>query len=352
MRFRLFAAALALEAAITCWAPSVTRACTCSPAPIYDSLPMDGETDVPLNRALTIGGAFEPDSIVLEDARGLPVPFTLHVGPQPGCAGTQAELVPQEPLQPNSSYTLRVQGMYPHSAHESPSALTFTTGSALLPDEEPSVPSGEARVLFDVDPRQFMCGAGNEDVHACVRLDDWKDVEVLALRGDEVILRWVMGSESGSFALSQQPDCIELRRRTATGRRSAPKRLCGDALDARAFQPDDGDALGVLACNRDFVAEPVESEQPPVDSEQPPDAGEQTLSSDGPDADQEPDADEQTLSRGDPQEDEELDEAEQVPASADAGCALTSGAIGGPAQALFASCALLMAARRRRRQRG
>lgn len=44
-----------------------------------------------------------------------------------------------------------------------------------------------------------------------------------------------MSANALEFTLDEQPDCIELRGRTPTGRRSAPLKICGEALQARAY---------------------------------------------------------------------------------------------------------------------
>jgi hypothetical protein len=213
--------------------PSRAWACTCSPAAIHSAEPADGAEGVPLNRALLVMGAFARDSISLRDAEGRPVPFALTAGPTAGCDGISAELVPEQPLRPNTEYVVSVDGIYPN-ADEGKNTLSFTTGTALLPDEEPQVPQGAASVLLN-SPAP-LCGSGS--VRACVGVSDYRDVELIARRGERVLLHWLMGADAGEFALVEQPDCIELRRRTATGRRSAPLKICGDALQANPYLGD------------------------------------------------------------------------------------------------------------------
>jgi MYXO-CTERM domain-containing protein len=61
------------------------------------------------------------------------------------------------------------------------------------------------------------------------------DVEVIARRGDETLLHWMLKAGDGAFKLDAVPDCLEFRRRARTGRRSAPVILCDEALEAKPY---------------------------------------------------------------------------------------------------------------------
>lgn len=205
-------------------------ACTCGGAPIDRSDPEDGDQDVPVNAALLVMGAFPVDSLTLEDEDGQPVEFTLHAGPTPSCAGTSADLVPERPLRPDTTYVLEVQPLIP--GFEEPRSVSFTTGAASLPDLAPERPTVSASVVLDVPPDGFSCGQGT--VRVFVDVPDWEGVEVIARREDRVLLHWMLLAAEGSFKLEEAPDCLEFRRRAPTGRRSTPVVLCGDELVERS----------------------------------------------------------------------------------------------------------------------
>jgi hypothetical protein len=227
IRSSIFWLALALVGAVAL--PARAGACSCSITPIYRSDPEDGALDVPLNAALLVLGAFPVESLTLEDEDGQPVEFTLHAGPTPSCPGTSADLVPKHPLKSGTTYVLEVQPLYPSSG--GPSSVRFTTGTTSLPDEEPEPPTASASVFLDVPPDGISCGGGT--VLAFIDVPDWEDVEVVARRGDTVLLHWMLNAGDGAFELEEVPDCLEFRRRAPTGRRSTPVVLCGDALAER-----------------------------------------------------------------------------------------------------------------------
>lgn len=223
------------------------RACSYVPIALYQSDPRQGATGVPLNQALAIEGAFIASSVRLENERGEAVPFELNAGPWPGFEGTSADVIPREPLQPNTRYRLRVDAMFPDAeAPLQPTAtLEFTTGTTSLPEVTLSVPTLKATVVRDNPPP--MCGTGNQ--LACIGTADTAGVELIMRRGDTVLLRTTtLVSDSGTYALPEVPDCIELRRRAPTGKRSEPFKLCGDALRVHAWTEEDNGEFGFLDC--------------------------------------------------------------------------------------------------------
>jgi hypothetical protein len=54
--------------------------------------------------------------------------------------------------------------------------------------------------------------------------------------------------DDGSYALEEQPDCIELRRRAADGRRSEPAKICDAELLARDYRASDSKQNGWAEC--------------------------------------------------------------------------------------------------------
>ena len=106
------------------------------------------------------------------------------------------------------------------------------------------------------------------DVAACVSvdapIDDEQRVEVIARREHKVVMRWLLddiGNADAIFAMTPVPDCIEVRRRAKTGKRSAPTEVCGDALKVTPFREEDVDASQCR--NGEFQArEPAPEPQP------------------------------------------------------------------------------------------
>ena len=150
----------------------------------------------------------------------------------PGSQGGSLRISPHEPLRPNTRYFLKVEPLVQEQGGRSPS-LTFTTGSESLSDEEPTQPTATASVVYDVPPDGASCGVGT--VRASIDVKDWADVEVIARRDDHILLHWMLTTGGGAFKLDAMPNCIDFRRRTRTGRRSAPVTLCGEALVTKSF---------------------------------------------------------------------------------------------------------------------
>ena len=258
------------------WAPARALACTCLPKPIHRSSPKADAVDVALNQALALEGVFVPGSITLEDANGASVEFLLNEGPWPGCQGVSADVLPKAPLKPNTRYVLRVKPRYPDalSKSEAPDSISFTTGTKSLPDDQAlAPPTGTASVLRNGPPT--MCGG--QTVFMCLGIDDPTDVELIIRRGDEILLRTTtLVLNDGLYATDQVPDCVELRRRSGTGRRSEPLEICGDALGIRAHRDSDS-VQQVVQCRGGVIGREVE-ESPKVA----PDAGRPIVSEPAP----------------------------------------------------------------------
>jgi hypothetical protein len=219
--------------------PALARACSCIPSAIWNSDPPDGTSDFPLNQALVVQGRLKAESVRLEDVNGAAVEFDLDQGPTPACPGTWAELVPKKPLAPMTQYRIRVESSAPLAIDPDRTSLTFTTGTRLLPEQNLRTPTGRASVVEGLPQSGVACGPTT--VQACVGLDDYTNVEMVARRGDEIIMRWLFSDDTtdANFGFGVVPDCLEFRRRAATGQRSAPLTICGDALGTRSARADE-----------------------------------------------------------------------------------------------------------------
>jgi hypothetical protein len=218
-------------------APPQAAACSCIGTPIHHSQPLHGATEVPLNQAILVEGVFDRSSVRLEDEDGQPVEFELNAGPWPGCPGTSADVIPKAPLAPNTRYTLSVGPLYPPVDTGDSSSLSFTTGTDVHPDTALEPPSGgQASVVFDGP--EPMCGGGT--VYTCLGVDETEGIELIVRRGEEVLMRTTtLVQDDGMYVVPSVPDCVELRRRAPTGKRSAPLMICGDALNARPWVASD-----------------------------------------------------------------------------------------------------------------
>src|SRR5262249_23591640 len=137
LRLRFFAWSVFTAIVVAASMPAQTRACTCDFSAIdrFESMPRPGATDVPLNFAPVIEGAFVPGSITVEDEGGEPVDVTINEGPPAGCSRAWAEIIPKHAWRARATYTIRVAAMLPDewTANPDPS-LTFVTGVDVLPD--------------------------------------------------------------------------------------------------------------------------------------------------------------------------------------------------------------------------
>ena len=244
---------IAIAVLLSCTAamlPARAHACSCSPAPIYHSQPADGSKNVPRDIAPVIEGPFDPSTVTLEDEHGAKLTFTLDVGPRLGCLGGWAELRPRQPLAATTRYTVRVGALYPDAlaADERVASISFTTGSDELADRSLERPRLTAASILRGAPD---CG-GVPTIAACIGgLEEQAptDLELIARRGDKILLRITsLIQGDGSYGLEEQPDCIELRRRAADGRRSEPTTICGAALLARDYRESDSTPNGWVEC--------------------------------------------------------------------------------------------------------
>lgn len=249
--------------------PSRGSACSCGVLTIWNSWPDADATDVPIDFAPVIEGVFDPTSLRFQDASGHDVTFTLNQGPGFYCGTTRgqwAELVPQQPLAPHTRYSVLLAPAAAGGANvEGPTSLSFTTGDTRVPERALARPEAMASVVSDVPPSSFGCPG--EPTYVCLFVQDPQEIELIARRGGEMQLRWLMPriDSAGSpledaITRGQAPDCLEFRRRSANGQRSEPLTLCGDQLSARSFRDGDFDASEVLVCRGGKVG----ADAPPV----------------------------------------------------------------------------------------
>jgi hypothetical protein len=114
----------------------------------------------------------------------------------------------------------------------------------MLPDPELEQPTAIARMISQRQSSPALADCGGGEFATCVGVDDFENVEVIARRGDEIIMRWMLLAPEGVFLFEVAPDCMEFRRRAPTGKRSAVVAVCGPELAARPFRPSDLDNDG------------------------------------------------------------------------------------------------------------
>jgi hypothetical protein len=224
--------------------PAVAAACSCPAQVINSSDPKDGDTGWALNRALIVSGNLDPQSLELTDASGAAVEVDIDQGPAEGnCGGTWSELRPKRPLAGRTTYTLRALPDLRVIPNATAGSLTFSTGTELLPDPALAAPKGRVTMIEGFpQPADAPIGACKvKPVRACTGLDDGPAFEVIARSGGKMVRRWLIGHDWPDWFL-EVPDCLEFRRRAATGKRSEPLTLCGkEALGVRAYRAgDDG----------------------------------------------------------------------------------------------------------------
>jgi hypothetical protein len=245
MRIQAFASGLIGAVALAAtWAPTHAHACTCDPSPIYEfhTDPKDGATDVPVNFAPVLMGVFVPGSVTVEDELGQTVDVTVNEGPAPGgCPATWAEIIPKQPWGVRTTYTVRVKAKYP-TAGLGKDNYVFVTGADSLPDPDLAAPKSRVSMLTGFPPDGAACTAFT--TKTCVNVEgqteDKRDIEVIVRRGDTLLMRSLMWTNDSDFAFDEQPDRLELRRRSPTGKRSNAVILSGEDLPARKLSNPSG----------------------------------------------------------------------------------------------------------------
>jgi hypothetical protein len=232
MRSHWVIGVLAASIGVATFWPAQADACTCSPDAFGRMNPEPGATDVARNHAVVVAGFFDPETLELTTADGTAVPFELEAGPSSGCGGTMyAELIPKDGYAANTTYRVRAVPTYPESAvHD----FTFTTGDWYWPEPE-AYPALEAKIsmLTSYPPSGVGCSVGS--IMSCITLNYWKDVEVIARKDGEIMMRWVLLANDPNFLFKVVPDCLEFSRREPSGARTTPLEVCGDALNVSPF---------------------------------------------------------------------------------------------------------------------
>jgi hypothetical protein len=270
MRTQLFFAGLFSCFVGAALSAAPAHACSCLASAFSSTDPADGSENVPLNKGLIVAGAYVQESLVLENSAGEPIEHTLFAGPTPGCTGTWAEVVPKQPLAPNMKYTIRVKPIYPGSDPDpGANTVTFTTGTEMLADEELKPPTAKASVILGAPERG---GCGSTAAMTCIAIEDRKNVEIVASVGDRVSMRWTIPMQGDlTFGFAEAPTCLEFRRRSVTGKRSAPFKICDKQLGTRQYRESDNEGSWLGCHDGVFGSKPGVAAPPPTTA--PADAG-------------------------------------------------------------------------------
>lgn len=199
-------------------------ACACEGfEEIVDSAPEDGASDVPTDVAPWVYG--DP-SAVLVDAVGDLVPVrdeTLERYPG-DCWGAR-ELVPVEPLKPNSRYFLVSSPSLDNFDAGTTAGVTFTTGDGPLTSSPPKMPQVDMIAFYEEE----VAGCFNAGPRVCI---DTGRVELIDVRlttdGQGSDARFVGKNPRGApFGLFESGEtCVSVRARDSAGRLSEPWTQC------------------------------------------------------------------------------------------------------------------------------
>jgi uncharacterized protein (TIGR03382 family) len=230
--------------------PPQAWACSCNTSGIAEASIEEGAQEVPVDVAPFIVGNFDDASITWLSEAGGAVAFTLGLHRTPGaCPARLGELVPDAPLEPDTSYVIRAQSAVDPALPGD--EVRFRTGRAAVPLAELRRPDVTAT---------FVVGEGDQGdcwgpVKGCLFIEQDGVFEVieLGLRGEQMSRSFVRGGVDISLGVPAvtAPHCLEVRARDAAGRTSEPATLCGDDLPVRAPRPED------LGCAHGEVAQAV-----------------------------------------------------------------------------------------------
>jgi MYXO-CTERM domain-containing protein len=151
----------------------------------------------------------------------------------------QIEWIPNEPLKPNHTYRIVVQRTpvtsEPFADADTPDradafdSISFTTGDSALDLPAPTKPEIVTALLHPTN------GASSCDVSSyqgCVATRETQTLEVITHWSGGVLASALVDQVTEiSFAEETERNCLEVRARDATGRRSAPATLCATLAD-------------------------------------------------------------------------------------------------------------------------
>jgi uncharacterized protein (TIGR03382 family) len=144
-----------------------------------------------------------------------------------GCPPTGNSASEPPPSPAPRTYIIRVKPYYPENDPKEGSSLTFTTGIEMLPERELTVPKARASAINEVPE---LGGCGDFPVLTCLNVEgqteDVRDVEVIARRDGKIAMRTLLPINDADYGFDGLPDCLELRRRSPTGKRSEAVMLC------------------------------------------------------------------------------------------------------------------------------
>jgi hypothetical protein len=226
-----------LGIALALWAVPAQRAsaCSCAALAIGRATPADGSTHVPIDVAPLIEGYFDPTTVTWEKADGTPVEFELSHGlGHQGCQGSVGELVAKAPLEPNTTYVIRANGLDTVGYD-----TVFVTGDATVPKVALRAPE----IMASFIEGNLIGSSCFGELRGCAHIDAEGDFElVLRDERDEVLVRTLMKGKTDTeieTLYEKPPTCVEVRQRDAAGRHSAVSRLCRDELVVRAARATD-----------------------------------------------------------------------------------------------------------------
>lgn len=192
------------------------EACSWGDIRVEATFPTEGATGVPTNAVLVIAGPeLTVHSIVLRDSELQAVPFTLN------SVERGFDVVPNEPLAPNASYTFGVEGSL---------LVSFTTAAG--PASAP-----ETVAAPDVQLRQLTYEAGTcgQLATTCAKAAAVPDVYV-EVRSAFGFMTASLSGEGGLYLPYGQAleGCVTAQARHVTGLRSAAIQICSDDIPTRS----------------------------------------------------------------------------------------------------------------------
>ena len=244
---RLTIICVATIVAATYFKPTDALACTCiGQAVISNSVPADGEVDVPTNIVPWVHVSGDLELFDADDKR-VPHTVTGDFEPTTGCS-QYSELVPEFELLPNTTYTLRATSDF---REESEDSISFTTGGGAIALAPPAPPTLNAAFF---DARNYLNSCIGDEFQGCAAGAYEGLVEVIVTADGETIRQYVqaVASELPLYLRSEGEEvCAELRARDTLGQRSEARIFCSktDVLHVMPANGGDGD----VECSVDLI---------------------------------------------------------------------------------------------------